>query len=232
MKTYLRIYLFSLVSSISTPLIAQAAIDGQISIQQRNIEISGAQGQLTLYPAAICQLQNVEFISLSGHNFAEVPDCISQNGRTLRILRLSNNAIQKLSPNIFQLNFLEELDLSNNKLTTNNDDWTGLSKIRILNLKNNPITELPPSVGQLTTLEVLYLANTQITKLPDSLSNLTSLRVLDLGNTKLSITPKAFASLVNLEKLNLSGVTNLTPAEKNVISAIFKGRPTEITFSP
>ena len=213
--------------------LADAAADSPVLIQQRNIEISAAQGQLTHYPVALCQLQNVETLSLMGHSFAEVPDCVAQNGRTLRQLRLSNNGISKASAATFQLRFLELLDLSNNKLTLKaSDDWSGLTKLSNLFLNNNPTAELPSSIGQISTLEVLSLVNTQITTLPDSFANLTSLRVLDLTNTKIVTTPKAFAGMVNLEQLNLTGVTTLPPGEKAVIAAIFKGRATKVTYSP
>ena len=222
-----------IAAMLVSPLSAIADNSGEfsISIQQNRIEISGTQGQLTAYPLAICQLQNVETISLTDHIFTEIPECISQNGRTLRQLRLARNGISKISANMFQLKFLEELDLSSNKIVTKqSDDWSGLSKIRSLTLNNNPISELPSSIGNLTSLEVLSLANTLIAGLPDSFSNLTSLRVLDLGNTKITVTPKSFSSFVNLQKLNLAGVSTLTAAEKNVIRSIFKDRAVEITW--
>lgn len=230
MKNYI-LKIFTLtIFTFSNPIFAQ---DQTVSIQQKNVEINSVSGgQLLQFPAAICNLRNLESLNLTGHNFPEIPDCISMNSGTLRILRLGKNGITKVSPLLTQLKFLENLDLNGNKITLNaSDDWSGLYKVNNIDLSNNPITTLPDSLGQLKSLETLSLANTQITAIPDSFSNLTWLRNVNLSNTKLTITPKAFSAWVNLEKLNITGV-NFSAAEKNVILAIFKGRNVEITPAP
>jgi len=84
---------------------------------------------------------------------------------------------------------LEELDVSNNKLTGALQSQIGqLKNLKILNASDNQMTGVPAEVGQLINLQVLNLSNNQITGLPNELGNLQNLKILNISGNNYSKT--------------------------------------------
>ncbi len=100
---------------------------------------------------------------------------------------------------------IEELNLSNLKLTSVPDEITYFSGLINLQLGNNQLTCLPDSIGNLTKLQYLVLMYNQLTDLPDSIGALTELKELDIEYNKLTRLPN---SLVDVGK-NASGYLTL-----------------------
>ncbi len=125
-----------------------------------------------------------------------------------------NKAIEELPPEIGLLKDVEELDLSDNKLTSLPPEITQLSKLRILNIEYNELTDLPAELGQLTALEELYLGHNELSELPASLSQLKHLRKLYLPSNLVSVLPSKLDTLIHLEDLDISdnGIVEL-PAD-------------------
>jgi Leucine-rich repeat (LRR) protein len=102
-------------------------------------------------------------------------------------LDLSKSGLEKLPSNVWSMTSLEELNLSNNRLTgALPAEIRQLRNLRILDASNNLMTGVPAEIGQLTKLQELNLSNNQLTGLPSELGNLTSLRVLDLRGNAVS----------------------------------------------
>ncbi|NCN07924.1 leucine-rich repeat domain-containing protein [Candidatus Falkowbacteria bacterium] len=101
---------------------------------------------------------------------------------TANKLDISNKALTRLPDYIIRLDNLEELNISNNKLTGSLPaEIKNLSKLKILDLSNNLMTGIPAEIGQLPNLEILNLANNQLTGLPYELGNLKNLKTLNLS---------------------------------------------------
>lgn len=121
-------------------------------------------------------------------------------------LDLSQQKLNKVPSYVFNLTYLEKLNLSQNQLTgAIQAEIRFLSKLRELDLSDNKMTGLPAEVGQLSQLEILDLANNQLTSLPYELANLKKLRILDLrGNnyTKqdLAVIKKGLSSNVQIKE--------------------------------
>jgi GTPase SAR1 family protein len=80
-----------------------------------------------------------------------------------------------------------------------------LQNLETLYLTNNKIRFLPDDIELLQKLAVLRLRNNQLSKLPDSLLELNNLRLLDIGFNAFSSFPTVICSLKNLKHLDITG---------------------------
>ncbi|MHB8831236.1 MAG: leucine-rich repeat domain-containing protein [Patescibacteria group bacterium] len=119
-------------------------------------------------------------------NQTNVPNVPTQVNNAKK-LDLSNKGLEKIPANIFDQQNLEELNVSNNRLTgAIQAEIRKLKNLRVLNASNNQMTGVPAEVGQLQNLEVLDLSNNQLTGLPNELANLKKLKTLNLSGNKYS----------------------------------------------
>lgn len=114
----------------------------------------------------------------------EIPKPSSEPAITKSLI-LRNSGITKLPAYVLDMTNLEELDISNNKLTgALPAEIRKLQNLRILDASNNQMTGVPAEIGQLSKLEQLDLSYNQLTGLPNELGNLKNLKTLILtGNT-------------------------------------------------
>lgn len=102
-------------------------------------------------------------------------------------LDLSNQQLTKIPNNVFNQTNLEELNVSNNKITgAIQAEIRHLQKLKVLNASNNLMTGVPAEFGQLQNLEILDLSNNQLTGLPYELGNLKNLKTLNISGNNYS----------------------------------------------
>ncbi len=100
---------------------------------------------------------------------------------------LSGKNLEKLPSYVLARTDLEELNISNNKLTGALPSEIGkLKNLKILNASNNLMTGVPAEIGHLPDLEVLDLSNNELTGLPYELANLKKLKILNLSGNDYS----------------------------------------------
>uniref|UniRef100_A0A915ETA3 Uncharacterized protein n=1 Tax=Ditylenchus dipsaci TaxID=166011 RepID=A0A915ETA3_9BILA len=122
-------------------------------------------GQLFAFPP---NLKTISYLDLSGNHLNSLPNCLFN--LPLKVLLLSSNKLDCLSPKISNLNdTLEELDLSFNRLKCCPPEIGMLSCLSVLNLKNNQLTQLTPAIGQISPLRLLNLSNNHLSHLPSQL---------------------------------------------------------------
>lgn len=99
-------------------------------------------------------------------------------------LELNNQGLTKLPDYVLKRTDLQELNISNNKLTgALPAEIRFLSNLQVLNMSHNSLTGVPAEVGQLNNLQILDLSYNQLTGLPYEIGNLKNLKKLILtGN--------------------------------------------------
>lgn len=113
--------------------------------------------------------------------------------------------ISKIPSTLFSLPQLEELNLSNNSLTTISTAISALRNLTSLNLSNNKLLTFPDAITQLHNLRTLDLRGNQLKTISNSISQLQNLQSLNLSNNELTAIPEAVFELKNLEELILEG---------------------------
>ena len=119
-------------------------------------------------------------------------------------LRLYNNNLSTLPPEIGALVNLRELWLYNNKLSALPPEIGALVNLQELWLSFNELKILPPEIGALVNLRELWLSNNELRTLPPQIGALVNLRELGLSSNELSTLPPEIGTLVNLWQLSLS----------------------------
>ncbi|KAM0679751.1 hypothetical protein GINT2_002161 [Glugoides intestinalis] len=187
-------------------------------------------------------MKNIKRLYINGiKELEKIPDLLFDGLVNLKSLRLENNNIKELQPNIFNnLQKLEFLYLSNNKLTefpegvlrklrslqtldlSGNEIqsfpigfFTDLTNLKLLLLSNNKLTEIPSSILSLTNLETLWIASNNLTSVPKEIGSMSKLRYLYLASNSITEIPPSILSLTNLESLNISS-NNLTSVPKEI----------------
>ncbi|NEQ41322.1 MAG: GTPase [Okeania sp. SIO3I5] len=129
----------------------------------------------------------------------------------LEVLNLSNNQLTTIPESVAKLTNLALLDLSINRLTSIPDSITKLTNLTELYLRANQLTNIPESIAKLTNLTQLHLSGNQLTNIPDSITKLTNLTRLNLSSNQLKNIPDSITKLTNLTRLDLSSnqLTNI-----------------------
>lgn len=108
-------------------------------------------------------------------------------------------------PNIlFEIDSLEELDLSGNQLSYLSARIGKLINLHILNLAKNRLKKIPNKIGKLSALETLDLSHNRLSTLPSEISRLVNLISLELSNNDLKALPIEFGQLQALQFLRIN----------------------------
>lgn len=101
-------------------------------------------------------------------------------------LDMSGQGLRSLSPALFCYEFLQELYIASNRLTSLPAEIGQLRQLRLLEASFNSITELPPELGMCTSLKQLFLFDNQIRELPHELGSLYLLEMLGIDGNPLA----------------------------------------------
>jgi len=103
----------------------------------------------------------------------------------------------------------------------------GLENLCILSLSNNKLKELPSKISNLQNLETLYLDDCGLKYLPEEVGNLENLQYLDVANNKLKELPESILSLTELRYVNIKNNPELINSR---VTEILKSKLVEFGY--
>ncbi|MDB6171955.1 MAG: Chaperone protein DnaK [Chthoniobacteraceae bacterium] len=149
-----------------------------------------------------------------------IEQCRSE-GKSSKLLDLSERGLTVLPPEIGQLTTLTELDLNRNQLTSLPPELGQLTALKGLYIKRNQLTALPREIGQLKALTALNLFSNRLTALPGEIGRLTALTELNLNRNQLTALTPEIGQLTALKGLYLnSNQLMALPAEIGQLRAL------------
>lgn len=116
------------------------------------------------------------------------------------------------------INKIEALDLSSNKLLCVPSEIYSLDKIVFLNFRNNQIDTIDNQICNLKNLRILLLDNNPGIVLPDCIFDANSLELLSLTNCKQEQFMEKLGKLTNLRYLVIGG-NNFSEAEIQLLKS-------------
>nr|XP_043639062.1 receptor-like protein 6 [Erigeron canadensis] len=160
-------------------------------------------------------LQNstlLRHLGVTGVNIGILPTYLTISSSSLKTLNLRGTGLHgKLPLNIFNLQYLEGLEMSGNPNLTGSlsivTPSTTIPPLTFLGLSSTNLSgEIPDSIGRLKSLRYLVLSHCGFSgSIPQSIGSLSYLIYLDLSNNKLNgMLPSSLFSLRSLEQLSLA----------------------------
>eukprot|EP00943_MAST-04B_sp_MAST-4B-sp1_P009673 g9673.t1 len=207
------------------------------------VELNASQNQITNIDC-VSSLESLLILNLSGNLIG--PSLPLKLPRKLMRLSLSKNRLSEMAECFSNLIYLENLDLSNNKMYKICCSLKECRPLRTLNLRSNQLTDIPvlPSNGVLdtiligsnqlkelnprciqgsvNTLCILDLSGNKLKALPHDLGMLGNLKTLDLTNNDLSSLPPSIGWIRGLQRLMLDG-NAIRSIRRNILSSGAEG---------
>ncbi len=121
----------------------------------------------------------------------------------LEELNLCGNQIKVLSPSIGNLRNLKKLFLNGNKINELPKGMYTLTNLKNLQIIENRLINISPLIKELKNLQELYLSNNRLNSIPIDIAHLKKLRRLNLFGNELFNIPREIGELTELKELNL-----------------------------
>ncbi|XP_061661957.1 ras suppressor protein 1 isoform X4 [Syngnathoides biaculeatus] len=146
--------------------------------------------KLTVVPANISELKNLEVLNMFNNQIEELPTQMSSLQK-LKHLNLGMNRLYNLPRGFGSLPALEVLDLTYNNLTQNSlpGNFFYLTTLRALYLSDNDFEILPSDIGKMTKLQILSLRDNDLISLPKDIGELGQLKELHIQGNRLTVLP-------------------------------------------
>ena len=139
--------------------------------------------------------------------------------RIIEIRWIGQN-ITNIPGSIKDLEYLERLELEDNKLESLPPEMKFLGRLLDLQLQNNELLALPSKIGLMTNLEKLNVRGNQLIELPESIGLLANLTELNVGHNQLEMLSDTLCGLISSELSNINIECNQLDSSK-VSSCLF-----------
>lgn len=152
---------------------------------------------------ALAKKNKSSLLNLSGMFLEKIPAEVFELD-FLTNLNLKNNSITEIPDEISKLVNLKVAYLNSNKIEVLSKELFKLKQLTVLDLANNNIQELPSEIGNLQHLKRLFISENNLSTITASIGNLKSLEILDLRDNSLQEIPSDLGKLVYLSRADLS----------------------------
>jgi Leucine-rich repeat (LRR) protein len=147
---------------------------------------------------------HLEKLNLSANELSTWPDFSASSRSKLNEINLSNNLITTIPESISTYKQLHALNLSHNRISALPVAFKHLKRLRILNLSSNQFQIFPEIILELAGLEELSIGFNRLKQLPENFFTLYNIKVLSLKENQLTSLPLKMCYLVTLEELDCS----------------------------
>lgn len=169
--------------------------------------------KLSTLPQEYAKLDQLISLNICSNRFEKPPQMpphlqilnASHNGicylppmHALTHLNLNNNHLYDFPFSLFELVLLQDLDLSENKISRMPKYVSKFQRLTCLNISHNCLRKLPAELCSLP-LDSLFLEHNHLKRLPDNFGHLSQLKDLNLSNNKLKKLPITFQHLTITE---------------------------------
>ncbi|XP_030063277.1 podocan isoform X2 [Microcaecilia unicolor] len=190
------------IKTISTDVLTQIRHLEYLLLHNNKLKAKG------IHPDAFLGLKKLHTVHLYNNMLERVPSGLPRRVKTLMLL---HNQITGIYKNDFGTTYyLEDLNLSYNKITSGEIHREAFRKLRLLkslDLSGNNLKSLPWALPK--NLEILKLKENEISSIPKgSLTGMVKLKEFYLSNNKLkinSVYAGAWSELTSIQLLDLSG---------------------------
>lgn len=180
--------------------------------------------RLTSLPNAVSKL-NITKAVLTGNDFREFPKPILEN-KNIEEITIADNPIEKIPPEINNLNRLKSLAVDRTQITEINADLSAMTSLEDFSISHNNLKTVPEQIKnipnlrklqlndnnledisfvdqRLSKLEELDLYSNEISKLSEETKHLTNLKRLMIFDNQIAEIPDNIGDLINLEYLEI-----------------------------
>ncbi len=182
---------------------AQAIINKQMQLPPPE----GAKGELRSWMDNFgfrAQENHIVSLYLRNLSLVTLPESIG-NCVFLEELNLTENKLSSLPKSFDNLTNLRHLDLEKNDIDSLPESLQLCRSLVYLKLSENPLRELPDIFTNMKALEQLTLTHTQVRELPDSIGELTALKNLQAFHSQIRELPDSIGQLTALGSFGLTG---------------------------
>ncbi|KAI2485941.1 PP2C multi-domain protein [Pyrenophora tritici-repentis] len=181
---------------------------------------------ITLYQKAT----EIISLNLSRNLSLDVPRDFILACTNLREIKYTSNDARRLPPSLSLASRLTMLDISNNRLQSlDRAELYKLQSLQGLRLSNNGLTRLPPYFGQYRALRSLNLSSNSLHEFPDFLCEVRTLVDLDISFNSISSLPR-IGQLTCLERLWATN-NKLTGSFPPTLSNLVNLREIDVRFN-
>ncbi|OJJ15348.1 hypothetical protein BKI52_38695 [marine bacterium AO1-C] len=176
----------------------------QRSYLKETIDLS--QMGLLRLPESMTSLKSIRKVNLSINHqldFAQIFAVLKELPALEEVI-LSNCKISEFPVEILALKQLKKLDIAHNQIKVLPGQLQQLEALEELILDGNPLHTLEPEFFQLKKLKKLFARNCELESLPDEIQHLKQLQVLALNNNLLKTLPASMEHLQWLKELHLN----------------------------
>ncbi|XP_052774191.1 leucine-rich repeat-containing protein 40-like [Mya arenaria] len=162
----------------------------------------------------VCQMKNLDFSNKKCSKIPEEVIKLAVKGEVTSV-NLSKNSFTQLPEGLMLISdFLKELNLGFNKLTSLHTDIGLYFKLTTLDLRNNMLSDLPSDMASLKGLREIYLSFNRFTVFPAVLYDLPKLEIVFANDNKIeTIDAAGLKKLSDLATLDLqnNNIGNVPP---------------------
>lgn len=170
------------------------------------------------------------FLDNTGLSYLDVDSVVLHNNGQIYKLDLSKLNLTSIDSSLCELDFLNEIYFSNNKLESLPADMGNMASLKTVELCFNSFSIFPIGLTTLDSVEHICLDNNSIDTLPYEIANIPTLKILDVETNNLTKLPITISHLKNLTKIDIDS-NNVSYLPEVMMDSLVNLDSIELTYN-